>query len=236
MGNASPLPFAFNWSDDQKLLYKLQAISSNSCLISFSAALTHYFITEWIWARRKNNTITRPRVGPLNCIVSIIIGWVLWTLLFNYGVTRSTSILGNYHDNYSIFEKYAAAPILGLFGWTLNLALTWIWVYCSKRQDDDEVVAIDHGNEEADPFFATPPLLKDESVPIVHQSTEYYITYIKIFLTNMVILYHCAEEVQGLDYTYTSWGSIALHCFKTINESKLENYTPQNNYIVKCVH
>ena len=39
----------------------------------------------------------------------------------------------------------------------------------------------------------------------------------------MVILYHTASFVEELDYTFSSWGSIALHVYTTVNESYFMN-------------
>jgi len=219
MGNA----LYTNWDDAQKTLYSLQSYSSNAFGYAVGIVLTHCCVAAWIWNSKMKDKDTSP-----SFVVSMLMLWTVWSLLFNNMIAPS---LGGGTRVYQI-----ALPILALGGFLANLLLSSLWHFLWSQERPDE-------NEDTRSVL-TSPLLEDdrthaydtmldvEEAPIQptpppppKREPVDYINNIKIFLTVVVILHHCASPFSwwpGLMFMSsnpTSWGAVILTIFVGTNAS-----------------
>jgi hypothetical protein len=154
-------------------------------------------------------------------VVGLLMLWVLWTLMFNsaYFDLMDISRLG-----YNI-----ALTVVGCLGFVVNLLFSSIWRCVFSRQhvrvDDGESTAISTPLIEENNSDTRETTLDVESSAIKTPSPPskkeqvHYINNIKIFLTVVVIVFHCASGCTwwpGL-ISFTSnpmnWGVISLNLF-----------------------
>ncbi|KAL7552949.1 hypothetical protein ACHAWF_016190 [Thalassiosira exigua] len=217
-----------NWDDTQKLLYSLQFNSSTAASIAFGTVLTHFCVSEWIWNSKMKEHHRSPAF-----LVSFLVFWVMWTLMFNFGVVSSIS-------DADTIGYYIATPAFGFCGFLLNFLFSSLWNYARSKmaavdttvssttyespllEDENRPDELAAGIDEEAPHLSKAPPPKKA---IVH-----YINNVKIFLTFMVILHHCAADFGGLwpglantTKNPHNWGSIVLNIFTMINASYFMN-------------
>lgn len=220
MGNA----LYINWGDAQKLTFGLQTWSSTFISITFGTVITQYCVSDWIWNSKMKDHHKTPAF-----IVSMLMFWTIWTLLFNFVLLMPS---GGDMKGY-----YIAIPILAFGGFLVNLAFTWIWNYSQNRGMSNEGGIL----PESPMSTYTSPLIENETVDTLLEDIEEVSTYvktpppakvtvdyinnIKIFLTNVVIVHHCATDFDtfpglcNMTQNPDNWGSTILKLFTAINSS-----------------
>ena len=175
-------------------------------------------------------------------IISLLMFWVLYSCGFNFSI--STSLL----NEATAVSYYTTLPALAFLGCLVNLAFSAVWYHVQNRK-----ATMPNADEVGDTSTAmTSPLLEEEervdqpvqddvetpttiiettTQPPAKKATVDYINNIKIFLTFMVIMYHCyivcglPNELRAMDMkSFTSsgemgWGMIVLTIFLNLNTS-----------------
>ena len=240
MGNA----LYTNWSETQQLFCSLQANSSNAASIAFGTALCHHYITEWIMKGRVKQT----RSKAPSFVVPLFMFWIVWTLCFNttsLGIYIATPVMafGGFLINLTFnffwehitdritsseqveaevnaLDQTSISPLLDVTDTTHETPIT---ITSLPRDDDDTEQPINLSQTYNQTSYRTTELKPPKA-------TVDYINNIKIFLTNIVIIYHCYDSGQGFTISemvpstsQSSWGNVILVLFKELNQSYFMN-------------
>jgi len=215
-----------NWTDDQKTLYSLQQASSIAFSFAFGALITNYAVSEWILNSKMGVGEERRRAPSY--IVSALLFWGLYTAVF-YSTVAPYVAHGQGET-----AGYIATTLIALFSFVANLAFEWAWKRVTKgRRNNYRQVSDAVAGDTAAPLFDE--AVDEESLPVLPaeeqahakkpRQTVDYINNIKIFLTFIVILHHCAAPFSALP-AYLSmtddlmnWGTIILGIFINTNAS-----------------
>jgi len=206
-----------DWTDTQFELYRSKLMFANASAIAFIVALTQYSVSRWIWFGGKAKR--PPHHSPVYLICGINF-WIIWSLVID-----SISI-GEYGDSIPLGTRIAM-PLLVLAGVPFNLAFCWVWTIVFPPTEDSQDMNSDelevHAQEKDDKLECEAIITatdnnqvekqvgqsdKQEEAPIRNDNTPsvkpkvLYINNIKVFLTNIVILYHVA-----MDFVFASLGS-----------------------------
>jgi len=200
-----------NWNDDQQTMYGVKVDLANATIVAFTTALTQYAVSQWIWFSGK--TKRPPHRAPVY-LVSGITFWILWSILLNDNLGVYDPLPLGY---------YIAAPIVMMAGVPLNLLFCWVWIIVFPPTADvedsntlhvDEGSRIQEGDQEIKADAAAEPVESIDAKAVLEQQDDLegektqndtppprkkveYINNIKIFLTNMVILFHVTIAVGG---------------------------------------
>ena len=202
MGNA----LYINWSNTQRMLYGIQVASSASTALAFGATITNYVVLELILNSKTRKEEERPRTRALSLIVSSLLYWGLYTALFYHSLINSVLNLGgllNLVNDQTAY--YIVVPVIALLGFIVNLAFEWIWTLATTQriEPDDDVLKplLDETvDEEASPAPPVGPSRAPGEQVLAEKKNKkqiYFINNIKIFLTFVVILHHCATGEFG---------------------------------------
>ena len=211
------------WNEAQTNTYYSQKASSIAFGTALIVALTQYVVTTWVldfWQGKKrtnpdcSTTTTASRPQPY-WVTSTLVFWIVYTLLYN-------DSLQLFVDGTPIGYKIAM-PILVFGGVFLHLFVDWAFtkiVNFSSTAASDDYDANDNDNDmDIDGIISdgNHTIQVDEDAPLaISQPTQtttilqpkpklHYMNNIKIFLTNMVILFHIACLVgagMGKYYVY----------------------------------
>ncbi|KAL9184295.1 hypothetical protein ACHAXT_002381 [Thalassiosira profunda] len=232
MGNA----LQTNWSDTAKTLYGFQYASSIAFSIGIGTVLTNLVVSEWILKSRTKGD----RDAPLLFVVPLLfLFWALWALIFNFQLLEDSG--GAASVGY-----YVATPAIAFGGFALNLLLACFRQAVRNRKVRYDANEVGLSRSQTEAYVS--PLIVDEKVdgmdpaqdietPVpadelpaqpVKKATVEYINNIKIFLTNVVILHHCAANfadwpgLQNMSET-PGWGNYILLLFTSVNASYFMN-------------
>ena len=243
MDNETETPWGLfypNWNDHQRLMYTAKVGFANATLVAFVVVLTQYSVSQWIWFSGK--TKRPPHRSPVY-LVSGIIFLIMWSILVN-------NSLGGYDLP---LAYYIAAPTVMIAGIPLNLLFCWTWtIVFPPTIDEEDGKQVDDGNDinegdqddksvvAAEPVNAVKSIDAEagekqgdqeggkiqETTPPPKKKVE-YINNIKIFLTNMVILHHVANnyvfqgDIGDIAVTLPkgNWGNVVMMFFVSINQS-----------------
>jgi len=241
-------PLHINWTDAQKTLYGLQQASSNAFGFAFGAAITNYAVSEWILNSKMKEGEERRRAPSY--IVSALLFWGLYTANW-YSTIAPYVTTGQGETVYYIVVLLIAFLS---FVANLAFEWAWNRMTMGRRNNDGQVSnAVTEGtvdtmmdeaaSKESLPVSAATPLIgkaaDEESLPVPPalgriaeqaqakkpRQTVDYINNIKIFLTFIVILHHCAAPFSALPAYLTltndmnNWGTIILALFIDTNAS-----------------
>ena len=203
MGNA----LVANADELQTQLWTIQFTSGNSLSWAIGTVLTQYCVSEWIWTSR-----AKEHHGSPILVVSLVLLWALYSLLFNYQYGQQVLGLTD------ITKYLIVLPVLAFGGVFCNLFFSWLWYQVVRKRSITVQDASTETSSSLDNVYSS-PLLADvagaegnadlneanveeaaikingarveASPPPRAKATVDYINNIKIFLTFMVIMYHC---------------------------------------------
>jgi len=214
------LLYSKGWNEAQTKNYFSQQASSSAFSTALIVALTQYVVTMWVlelWQGKKktnpdcSTTTTSSRPQPY-WVTSTLVFWIVYTLLFN-------DSLQLFVDGTPIGYKIAM-PILVFGGVFLHLFVDWAFTkiinYLSSpanddHDDNDKIMDIDgiisddnhtiQVDDNAPLVISQPP----QTTTILQPKPKlHYMNNIKIFLTNIVILFHIAICV-GEQGEFVGW-------------------------------
>ena len=146
-------------------------------------------MSEWILNSRKKEDEGRRRAPSY--IVSAILFWGLYTAMI-------------YSFNSPATTYYIVVPLVAFLSFIANLAFEWAWNVTIGRSDKSRRVPSQVTMETTVPLLGETEDSKSLPIPPAEDYTSEqatkpketvdYINNIKIFLTVMVIIFHCAEK------------------------------------------
>lgn len=223
--------FYWEWTPEESTLYNIKINFWNAAIVAFMVALTQYAVSQWIWFGGRRKTNRPPHHSPVYLVSLMVFGYI-WDTMFNYYTTYGADPLS------APLGTQIATPIVVLAGAPLNLLFCWVWTKIfsaeKKKNDDDDV-------EEEDIMAkveggAAPKEQEKQSSPPIEEGTPVtkpsivYINNIKIYLTVLVIIHHCATSVSGITFTFmpifpdqTSLALKVVSVMTTVNQSFFMN-------------
>jgi hypothetical protein len=212
-----------NWDLTHKTLYKLDFNVSTAISLALGVIFTQYGVSEWVW----DGVIKRPHTQPPTLLASLMMFCVIFTLLYH---ELSTAGNKQWYHNFT--------PVFVFGGWLWNLVVTLLWDRgfnpTTDRQEKKQIMSAPN-NIRPDKDIETPVVsalrTPTQSGTPARREILHYIQNIKIMLTNVVIVYHCAGWIDPLlprlynDMTHdpNNWHSIALFLFRNVNASYFMN-------------
>ena len=125
-------------------------------------------------------------------IVSALLFWGLYTTI-------------SYNSYSSDVIYYIATPLIGFLSFVANLAFEWVWIRMTMGRrnriaaEGTAVPLIDEdADEESLPVLPAEGRIVEQAQAKKPRQTVDYINNIKIFLTFIVILHHCACSFSAL--------------------------------------
>jgi len=217
------------WNEFQQQQYDTKNAVVTAAFVAFAVVVTQYFVSQWIWFGGKPKG--DPHHSPVY-LVSIMIFWFLWSVC--------TDII-TLEDKVPLpLSCQIAAPLLVLVGVPLHLLFCWAWPIIFARisnanEGNDGIVEeayMDYGAFlPSSNTTDTEQALTQNGDARSARPRVHFISNIKIFLTNLVIVHHAACCISNFSPLFGipvksvegSLGDILLGIFMTINQSYFMN-------------
>ena len=186
--------FHWEWTPEESASHYAKISSWNATIVAFMVALTQYAVSQWIWFGGRKKTNRPPHYAPVYLVSLMVFGYI-WDTMFNYYLAGRIAPFGT----------QIATPVVVLAGAPLNLLFCWVWtkIFPSEKKNDDdveeeEILAKVEGGAAPKEQENQSNAQIEEGTPATKKPSIAYINNIKIYLTVLVILHHCATGVSGI--------------------------------------
>jgi len=213
--------FNWDWTPEESATHYAKINFWNAAIVAFMVALTQYAVSQWIWFGGRKKTNRPPHHAPVYLVSLMVFGYI-WDTIFNFYLANRTVPFGT----------QIATPVVVLAGAPLNLLFCWVWAKvfpAEKKNGDDieeeEIIAKVEGGAAPKEQENQSNAQIEEGAPATKKPSIDYINNIKIYLTVLVILHHCATAVMGLTgfaayYTdETSWWYKVMGLWTSVNQA-----------------